>query len=399
MKWRSLIIGVIILGAIIGAIWWAFQPHPIGVDVANIKRGTLILTVDDEGIANIKDTYQISTPIGGDIERIPFTIGDFVEQGRIVATITPQKSPFLDERSLMEAQAGVKTAQAALKTAQTSIEGAKSEVLYWQNEEARTKKLLERGLVTKQTAEQIRLNLDRATTNLESAESNLELRQRQLEQAQAHLLEPNGAGTRTMKYYVKAPISGKILQIANDSARSLPAGTHLLTIGNPRNLEIVVDILSTDAVKIKTGAPATIEKWGKEDVLEARVILIEPIGFTKISALGIEEQRVKVHLEILSDWMVWQSLGHLYRVFVRIEEKKVEKAILVPSAALFRNDDKWAVFIMEGETAKLRQIDLGTKTASFAQAINNINEGEKVILHPSDNITDGALVVERTAEQ
>ena len=391
MKWRNIIITIVVLGAAGATTWWALQPQPMGVDLATIKRGNLIEIISDEGVVKIKDTYQISTPIGGDVKRIPFKVGDFVEQGKIVATITPQKSAFLDERSLLEAQASVKTSEAALNAAKTAIDSAKSELSYWQNEVIRVEKLLERGLITEQAAEQARLQLKRATSNLKSAKSNLELQQHQLEQAKAHLIEPNGVGYNPTKYNIKAPISGQILEIANESSRSLPAGSHLLTIGNPQNLEVVVELLSSDAVRIKKGANATISNWGKSDILKAKVTLIEPIGFTKISALGIEEQRVNVHLEILSDPKIWSELGHLYRVFVSIEAQRADDVVLVPNSALFRNNDKWSVFIDEEGLAKLRHLDLGLQNSQYAQALNNIKSGEKVILHPSDNIGDGTM--------
>lgn len=398
MKWRSIIIAIVVVGASGAGMWWAFKPQPIGVDIATIKRGSLIETISDEGVVKIKDTYQISTPLGGDIERIPFRVGDFVEQGEIIATITPQKSAFLDERSLLEAEAAVKTSEAALKAANSNIDGAQSELTYWQNEVARTDKLLERSLITEQAAEQTNLQLDRAITNLESAKSNLELQQRRLEQAQAHLLEPNGIGTRTIKYSIKAPVFGQILEIANESSRSLPAGAHLLTIGNPQNLEVVVELLSSDAVRINKGANATIDGWGKDIILQAMVTLVEPIGFTKISALGIEEQRVNVHLEILSDPKIWAELGHLYRVFVSIEAQRMDDVLLVPNAALFRYDNKWSVFIAKDNLAKLRHLELGLQNSQYSAVENNINESDMVILHPSDKIIDGVMIIKRGAE-
>ncbi len=262
----------------------------------------------------------------------------------------------------------------------------------------RSKKLFERGLITKQAAEQTRLQLDRANTNLANAKSNLELRQRQLEQAQVRLFNPNGSGYNMTKYSIKAPVSGQILEIANESTRSLPAGAHLLTIGNPRNLEVVVELLSTDAIKLNKGAKATITGWGKDEILDARVINIEPIGFTKISALGIEEQRVNVHLEILSDAKIWSGLGHLYRVFVSIEVQRAQNVLLIPSAALFRSNNEWSVFTIEGDKAKLHQLKLGIQNTSFAEALNDINEGDRVVLHPNDKIVDGGLIAERVKE-
>ena len=398
MTLRRIIIIILIVLAVGAGLYYSFLPHPIGVDLATIKRGTIIESVKDEGVVKIKDTYQISTPIGGDVLRIPYRVGDFVEQGKIVASITPQKSSFLDQRTLLEAQAAVKTSEAALIAANTNIKAAQSELEFLQNEMIRSEKLLERGLITKQAAEQTRLQLDRANTNLLNAKSNLKLRQRQLEQAQVRLFNPNGSDYNMTKYNIKTPVSGQILEIANESTRSLPAGAHLLTIGNPHNLEVVVELLSTDAIRIDKGASASITGWGKDKILDARVINIEPIGFTKISALGIEEQRVNVHLEILSDAKIWSGLGHLYRVFVSIEVQRAENVLLIPSAALFRYNNEWSVFSIEGDKAKLHQLKLGIQNASFAEALNDINEGGRVVLHPNDKIVDGALIEERVVE-
>lgn len=395
MKWRQIALIALVVIAVAAGAWWAFRPQPIGVDLATVERGTLIVTVDDEGLVQIKDTYQISTPIGGDVQRTPFSVGDHVEDNAVVATIMPQLSGFLDERSLTEAQAAVRAAEAAVVSAKTDISGAQAELFYWQNEVDRTKKLLDRGLATEQQAEQAQLQLDRRNVQVSNTRAVLRLRQRQLEQAEARLIEPNNNGQREVSYDIRSPVAGQVLEIANQSTRSLPTGAHLLTIGDPHNLEIVVDLLSTDAVRIVSGAPAIIDGWGRDIKLVAQVRRIEPIGFTKISALGIEEQRVRVQLDILSDPDIWQSLGHLYRVFVRIQTEKVDDALLVPTAALFRDDNDWAVFTHEDGIARLHRLVLGIRDSGFAEVLEGIEPKASVILHPNDRIVDGGLIVSR----
>ena len=245
MKWKQIITIAIVVGAGAVGAYYAFQPQAIGVDVAKIEKGTLVVTIDDEGIVKVKDTYQISTPIGGDVQRIPFIIGDHVEKGAIVASIEPQLSGFLDERTLLETQAAVRTAEAAVTSANTDVAGARSELRHWQNEANRTKQLMDRGLASEQIYEQALFQLERQGVLLATLEAALELRKRQLEQAQARLIEPNGSKDRLISYEIKAPASGQVLEIANESARSLPAGSHLLTIGDPANLEVIVALLST----------------------------------------------------------------------------------------------------------------------------------------------------------
>jgi HlyD family secretion protein len=201
------------------------------------------------------------------------------------------------------------------------------------------------------------------------------------------------------RYQIRSPANGEILEIASDSSRSIAAGSPVMTIGNPRDLEVVVDLLSTDAVQVTPGAPATIDGWGRDAVLDATVRSIEPIGFTKVSALGIEEQRVRVHLDITTPKEEWQSLGHLYRVFVRIETQRIEDAYLVPTAALFRDNDEWAMFTVDGDTAHLRPVKLGPRNANTAALDETIAEGTPVILHPNDRIEEGSLVADRAAAE
>lgn len=395
MKLRNIILTLIVIVLVGGGLYWAFRPQPIGVDTATISMGTLVVTVDDEGVAKIKETYKISTPIGGDVQRIPYTVGDIVNEGEVVATILPQLSGFLDERSRAEAEAAVRAAEAAVASARSEVTGARTSVEFQQNELDRTSALRERGIVTDQAAELVKFELERRQTLLENAEATLELRNRQLEQAEVRLLEPDSIDRRTNRYDIKAPATGQVLEIDNESARSLPAGSHLLTIGDPGDLYIEVDLVSTDAVKVTQGAPATITGWGQDAQLAAVVRRIEPIGFTKVSALGIEEQRVRVHLDLTSDRELWQSLGHLYRVFVQIETARHDDSVLVPTSALFRHDDDWAAYTISGEVAKMNILKLGARDAGFAVVEDGLAEGDQVIVHPSDTITDGGLVIDR----
>jgi len=395
MKLRNIILTLIVIALVAGGLYWAFRPQPIGVDAASIATGTLVVTVDDEGVAKIRDTYKVSTPIGGDVQRIPFTVGDLISEGDVVATILPQLSGFLDERARAEAEAAVRAAEAAVASARAEVAGATTALEYQQNEVERTSTLRERGIVTDQAAERVKFELENRQTLLDNAEATLELRLRQLEQAEVRLLEPDNLDRRTIRYDIRAPATGQVLEIDNESARSLPIGAHLLTIGDPGNLYIEVDLVSTDAVKVVTGAPATITGWGQETPLEAVVRRIEPIGFTKVSALGIEEQRVRVHLDITSDPELWQTLGHLYRVFVQIETGRYEDSLLVPTSALFRQDDDWAAYTIDGEVAKLNILQLGARDAGFAVVEEGLAAGDQVIVHPSDTITDGGLVIDR----
>lgn len=399
MKWRGIFVLVLVVAAIVAGSMWAFRAQPIGVDLAEVGQGTLVITVDDEGVAMIKDTYQVSTPMAGDVQRSAFHVGDEIALNDVVATVVPQLSSFLDRRSLAEAQAAVGTAEAAITAAKTSIAAAQSELTFWQGEAERIAMLQDRELASVQAGEQVRFQRDQRQVGLSNARATLRLRYRQLEQAQARLLEPeNNGGRDDASYDIRAPGAGQVLEIANESTRSLPAGAHLLTIGDPHNLEIAVDLLSSDVVKIAPGAAATIDGWGGGHDLSAQVRRIEPIGFTKISALGIEEQRVRVHLEISSPPDQWQTLGHLYAVFVRIQSQRIENATLLPSAAMFRVGDQWAVFTVEEGIAHLAPVRLGARDGAFAQVLDGIEPGVQVILHPNDQIVDGGEIVARVEQ-
>ncbi|HEY8593965.1 MAG TPA: HlyD family efflux transporter periplasmic adaptor subunit [Devosiaceae bacterium] len=399
MKLRNIAAIVVLGAAAAAALWWAFSPRPVAVDLARIARGTLVVTVDEEGVARIRETYVISTPMAGDVQRIPLKVGDRVTRDMVVATVAPARSAFLDERSRAEAEAAVRTAEAAVVSARTDIAGAKAEQSFWQGELNRTEQLLQRGFTTQKLADQVQFELQRRNVNLATAEAMLDLRERELDQARARLLEPDALEQRSERFDVRSPASGEVLQVDNEGTRTLAAGVPLMTIGDPSNLEVVVDLLSADAVRVRTGAPASIERWGGDPVLVAQVARIEPIGFTKVSALGVEEQRVRVHLDILSAPQVWKGLGHNYRVFARIEVTKVPDALLVPNAALFRDGNNWAVLVASDGVAHLRDIVLGARDASHAEVTKGLSEGEAVILHPNDQLTEGSLVAERAGTE
>lgn len=397
MRLRTIVIGIVVLLLAGAGVWWAFSPRPVAVDLAVVGRGPLVVTVDDEGVTRIRETYTISTPVAGEVLRIPLKVGDKVEAGQVLATVVPPRSTFLDERSLAEAQAAVKAAEAAVESAKTDVDAAKADQAYWQSEYNRNRQLLEKGFASKKAVDQARLELDRRNLAVTNAQAVLELRQRELEQARARLLGPNGTDASAQRFDVHAPVSGEVLEVDNTGTRTLQAGVPLMKIGDPSDLEIVADLLSSDAVRIRTGAPAKIERWGGDAVLDAQVARIEPVGFTKVSALGVEEQRVRVHLDILSDRKLWSALGQDYRVFARIQAQKVDDALLVPTAALFRDGQQWAVFAVEDGHAVLKDVTLGLRNAESAQVTDGLEAGASVIVHPSDQIADGALVSRRNS--
>lgn len=389
-----------VLLAIAAAFVYAFMPQPVLIDTYTINRGPLRVTVDEEGETRIREIYVVSAPIGGKVQRSPREVGDAVEKGRtLLAVIQPEDPSFLDVRKRRELEAAVAAAEASISFTEAEIRRAKSELAFAQSDLKRTKSLAERGTVSQRTLEQAALEVEVREAGLAEAEANLLLRKRELESAKARLIGPEEAGdtgsATSCCVEVVAPESGRVLKIHHESEQVVQAGSPLLEIGDPGDLEIVVDLLSTDAVKVSPGATAYIEGWGRPGILTAEVRRIDPAGFTKVSALGIEEQRVNTVLDIRSPRKEWADLGHDYRVFVRISVWESDDSLRVPLSALFRHGGDWAVFTVEDDRARLTKVAIGERNAEYAEVISGLNESDVVILHPSDTISDGVLVATR----
>ena len=394
MKWGRTAVAAGFVAALAGGLWWAFSPQPMAVDIALVEAGELRISIDEEGLARVRDVYQVFAPVSGELLRLPVRVGDAVKPGAVVATIVPQESGLLDPRSRAEAEAAARAAEDSVLAAQSELNLATSERAYWQTELARKERLLERGITTLQAVQQARLEVSRRESLIASGQAALEMRTHQLEQAQARLVDPVAAADGEVRE-ILAPVAGAVLGIDNESARSVVAGAPLLQIGQPDDLEIVVDLLSADAVRIAPGAPATITGWGGPGQLAARVRRIEPTGFTRVSALGVEEQRVPVQLDLLDPPAARPRLGHLYRVFVSIEAQRVELAVLTPPAALCRADNRWSTFGGEAGKAVLRPLAIGARTADLAEVVDGVAAGAHVVVHPSDRLVDGTPVVPR----
>jgi HlyD family secretion protein len=395
MKWGTVVaVGVVVL-AVGAGLWWAFSPRPIAVDLAGVEQGDLVLTVKDEGVARIREVYEVSAPVGGQLLRLPVKAGDWVTAGQVVATILPQESALLDARTLAEAEASVRAAEDAVLAAESDLRVAQSEIKYAVSELDRKERLQEKGLATLQQVEQVRLEYARREALVANAEAALEMRQHQLEQARARLADYGQGDTPGAGRDLVAPVAGRILRLVSESSRTIIAGTPLLEIGDPSQLEVVVDLLSADAMRIDVGAEASITGWGGDRNLMAQVALIEPIGFTRVSALGVEEQRVSVHLDFKGPTTEGIYPGHLYRVEAEIETTRFPSATLAPVAALFRNGSDWSVFRVEEGKARLTHIAVEARNAEWAAVSEGLAPGSTVIIHPSDLIADGALVAPR----
>jgi HlyD family secretion protein len=388
---------VLIGSGILALITWALWPQPVPVDMAAIKRGPLEVTVEDEGITRIHDVYTVSSPILGKMLRSPREVGDMVVADKtLVAEIEPVAPTFLDVRSQRVNEAAVHAAQAAVDLAEAKIKEANSQLEFAKSDLRRAEELAASKTISARTLEKAKLDVDSAEAAVASAKATLEVRRRELESAKARLIQPGEAnGGERSAVQVRSPIDGVVLKIIAESEQVVQPGAPLIEIGNPADLEIAVDFLSRDAVRIKPGAPARIESWGGDKILNARVKRIEPTGFTKVSALGIEEQRVKVILDFTGPESEWRKLGHGYRVIARVVVWHHNDALQVPLGALFREGENWAVFVVADGRAQRRLVKIGQRNLHAARVLGGLKLGEQVVLHPSDRVHDRVRVEPR----
>jgi HlyD family secretion protein len=392
---RSLM--AVALLVLVGVFAWAMWPKPVPVDVAVVTRGDVLVTVDEEGKTRIKDVYTVSAPISGKVLRRHLEPGDTVRKDHtVVATIEPTAPPFQDVRVMRELEAQAAAAKAAVALAEAEVRQAQSELDFAEAEHERARTLARSQHIAERALEKAKLDADTRRAALARAKSSLEVRRREVESAQARLIAPeeHWKGEVPVGCCVKvhAPVSGRVLRVLQESEKVVAAGTPLVEVGDPGNLEILVELLSADAVKVRVGASATVEAWGGPPV-QAEVVRVEPAGFTKVSALGIEEQRVRTILELRGSAEALPRLGHAYRVFVKITVHAARDALRVPIGALFRKGERWAVFVVEGGRARATAIDVGHRNSNFAEVASRLSQGATVVLHPSDRVADGVKVM------
>jgi HlyD family secretion protein len=396
---RTIVIGSIIL-AIIVLVILSLQQQSIGVDVAQVKRGDLLVTIDDEGQTRLKDVYAVSAPVAGRVRRIDIEAGDpVIASETVLAMFEPSDPAMLDVRSRSEAEAIVRAAEAAVGLGYAEQSRAQAQLDFAQAELNRAVPLAERGTISQATLDQRQLSLLTAQAQRAEAVASSRKVRADLETARATLItaqeSENVSADSDDLIPVRAPISGRVLRVLQESEGVVATGTVLMELGDPTELEIEVDLLSTDAVRIKPGDRVIIDDWGGDMPLEGRVRLVEPFGYTKVSALGIEEQRVNVIIDFVSPQSDWQSLGHGYRVETRVVVQDRKNVITIPVSALFRSGESWAVFADDDGTAVLKEITLGERNTLEAEVAGGLEVGDAVILHPSDSIEHGVGIERR----
>ncbi|MEW6449175.1 MAG: HlyD family efflux transporter periplasmic adaptor subunit [Pseudomonadota bacterium] len=365
------------------------------------------VTIDDEGKTNIRHVYTVSAPVAGRVLRISHPsgtqgfsihIGDAVTANEtVVAVMRPAFPTFIDVRSREELQAAVAAADAAITLSQAEVRRIEAALEFSNSNLRRAETLVKTGAVSVRAFDQAKLDVATNEAALSSAKAQLEVRRSERTSIAAKLIDPSEAispSTATCCIQIKAPESGRVLKIRQDSEAVVLPGTPLVDIGDSKDLEVITDLLSTDAVRIRPNAAVQIDGWGGRPI-EGRVVRVDPAGFLKVSALGVEEQRVRTTIDLVGPPDAWEALGHEFRVIVHVTIWKAESALRVPVGALFRKGDDWAVFAMKDGTARATVVKIGQRNNRIAEVQAGLSEGDRVILHPSDRIRDGTAVAER----
>lgn len=437
-RWIKRIIGALIVLGLIAATAVAFMPKPVPVEVAVVERGLLRVTVDEDGRTRVIDRYVVSAPLAGHMARLELHPGDPVEEGTLLATLEPIAPPLLDARTRAETEARLLAAQAAKRQALAAVGRAKVAYEFAEKERDRTAGLVRKSSVSQRSLDVAELDLRTREQELESARFGVRVAAYEVEVAKAALQrlddadpdkqpkqkpgpsksdpkpdEKPDAAPREGVVEVRSPIVGRVLRVLQEQEGVVQAGTPLIELADPSALEVVVDVLTTDAVQIRPGDPVMLHQWGGNEPLRGRVRLVEPSAFTKISALGVEEQRVNVIIELgelrqpIADEALagnsasegseplespLRALGDGYRVEVSIVVWEGEDVVLLPVSALFRSGEQWAVWIVDEGFARLAPIEVGRREGLVVEVLDGVTVGDTVIVHPSDAVKDGVEV-------
>ncbi|MEY4729030.1 MAG: hypothetical protein RL020_188 [Pseudomonadota bacterium] len=394
MKWTKRIISATLALALVALLAWSFMPQPLEVETAEVSKGAFVQTIDEDGRTRVHNRYVVSAPLAGRLERIALLEGDGVEKNAVLANISPSAPALLDVRTEQELKARVGAAEAGKLRAAVRVERVQVALLQAKADYERTRKLASDSFVSPTKLEADKLNVTLNEKELDSAKQEVHVAEHDLDVARAALIQVRNPTTNSngKLWPVRSPVSGRVLKVIQQNESVVNVGTPLLELGNARELEAVVDVLTSDAVRIKPGAKVLFERWGGAENLQGRVRLVEPSAFTKISALGVEEQRVNVIIDMVSPPDKWQAVGDGYRVEARIVIDERADATQVPVSALFRDGEQWAVFALTQGHAAKRVVQLGPRSGLAAIVEKGLEVGEKIIIYPGDAIKDNAKV-------
>ena len=390
--------GILAIGVlVIGLLLWGFWPRPVLVELIEAQRAPMTVAIEEEGRTRVIDRFIVSAPVDGVACRMQLDVGDEVQAGATLLSISPLESRVLDPRSRAEAEARVAAAKSARELARQQADAAEASANFQRGEIKRVKPLADRGVISNGAFDKAQMDLLTAEATLRSANHAVEVARYEQQAAETALKYSAGTvtGDPPVRVPVKSPVSGVILQMPHECEGPVTTGQELLVVGDPSLLEVVVDLLSADAVKVKPGMKVYFDRWGGDEPLKGHVRTVEPFGFTKISALGVEEQRVNVIADFVSPQEDWQRLGDGYRVEARFVIWEGENVLQVPASSLFRLNEGWALFVVENGRAHQRVVKMGQRTGLVAEILEGVKQGDKVLNHPSDEVSDGVRTTER----
>lgn len=388
-------IGISLLAlAVAGGLAFGFWPRPVPVETATVSRGPMRVVVEEEGKTRVRERYVIAAPIPGRLRRITLKVGDAIAAGQTLAVIEPALSAALDPRTRAEAQARLAAAEAALLAAQENARASAAQAELARQTLKRIAGLHGAGFVSPQALDQARTEAARSQAAQAAAEQQVRVARFQRDTARAALLEAGENSGAGGLFRVRSPVAGRVLRIQRDSEGPVAAGQPLLEVGDPNDLEVEVEVLSTQAVRIPPGARVEFDRWGGPP-LEGRVRLVEPTGFTKVSALGVEEQRVRVIADFTSPREAWQNLGDGYRVEARFVVWEGRDVLQIPASSLFRHDSGWAVFRVDKGRARLAPVTLGQRAGLTVEVTAGLAPGDAIVSHPDDKVADGTRIKPR----
>lgn len=392
--WQKNLGWIITALVVLAALGYGLRPQPVLVETAAVTEGTFQVTINEEGITRVKDRYVISAPVSGYLRRIDLEIGDSVAKQQVLTQLEPLRSDVLDPRNRAEAEARVAAANSALLAARQQAEAAKADADFAHQEYERKQKLEEKGFISDEELQAAKTEKRRADAVLRSASFSVDVAKYDLQAANT-LLQYSAAqkteGVLREHVPIESPVNGSVLAIHRKSEGVVNAGTPLLEVGDSAALEVAVDVLSFDAVNITPGMAVELQRWGGETI-RGLVRVVEPVGFTKVSALGVEEQRVWVIVDLVSPRETWQRLGDGYRMEATFLVWQADNVITAPNASLFRLDNEWYVFrVIDGE-ARQQLVKIGKRNGLHAQILEGLTAGDQLIVHPDSEIVDGSAV-------
>jgi HlyD family secretion protein len=394
---RKILLALIAL-ALLAVLVWALRPAPVEVTTAVVERATLVETVEEEGRTHLRDTYLVSAPIGGYLHRVALEPGDSISAGDTLFELEPPPAPALDARTRGQARESLAAAQARLQAAEAERSNREADLNLAESELRRIRQLHERSLVAESELERAENAVSRARAALAAARASVEAAGFEVENARAvlEIAEGERSGDAGSRLRVAAPVGGVVIARERCCEGVIQAGAPVLEIGRMEELEVRVDLLSMDAVRVRPGTRVVIDGWGGDRPLEGRVRRVEPAGFMRISALGVEEQRVPVLVEITSPRERWQELGVGFRVEARFVLWEGEDVLQVPSSALFRGDDQWQVFVVADGRLTRRAVEPGRESGLMRQIVSGLEAGEEIVSHPNDRLEEGVRVSPET---